>query len=532
MRYSRPLISSLVALTLLTPVLADNGHKVANSNAITANRLYAHLQFVASDEMEGRDTPSRGLNAVAKYIASQMMQWGLKPMGDDGTYFQKIALKSPIVDTAGTSVTVAGTALKYGDNYYASTDAGTFDGQMVFLPTAWEKKDDPDSPYSKVDVKGKIIVAMNGRPDGITRADMRAGKALSPQAAAAKHGAIGFIFISSSQDGWDDSVQQSTKGGNPRPPSNEEPSDPAPPSVIVKPDALGSLFAGESMSLDDLQKHMVDKAWPAAFAFSSSKTAHVGVVVNDNTVWTQNVVAELDGTDPKLKNEYVAMGAHMDHLGMRRSGTGDLIYNGADDDGSGTVSVLEIAHAFAEGPKTKRSLIFVWHCGEEKGLWGSTYFTNHPTVPITSIVAQLNIDMIGRSKKDGDTNPANKVLTGPHAIYLVGTTRMSSELGAEAKDVNKKMYDLTYDFTYDDLNNPERIFFRSDHYNYALWGIPILFWFDGVHEDYHRVGDEVEKIDFQKMEMVARTVYATAWEVGNKKNRPKVDMPLPGDAKR
>jgi len=529
MRYTRPLLSTLIVFAVVAPALAQ--HEPANAKAITAQRLYAHLQLVASDEMEGRNTPSRGLNTTAKYIASQLMQWGVLPKGDNGTYFQRIPLKSPVVDTTATTATLGGTTLKYGDAYYASAMAGSAVGQVVYMPTAWEKPGDANSPYNGLDVKGKIILAPNGRPAGISFRDIRSGAILTPQRAALQHGAVGLIFIAADGTDWDTAVQLSTTGGSPRPPSTitVASTQQDPPSIIVKPDALQSLLAGETMTVDDLNARIKSGDMGKSFSLQSSKTASFTVAVNDNTVWTQNVVGEVEGTDRTLKNEFVAVGAHYDHLGMRTSGTGDRIFNGADDDGSGTVSILEIAHAFATGPKPKRSIIFVWHCGEEKGLWGSAYFTANPTVPITSIVAQLNIDMIGRSKKDGDTNPANKVLTGPNAIYLVGTTRMSSELGAEAKEVNKKLYNLTYDFTYDDLNNPERIFFRSDHYNYASHGIPILFWFDGVHEDYHKVSDEIEKIDFQKMEKVARTVYATAWDVANRRTRPKVDMPLPAN---
>jgi len=197
-----------------------------------------------------------------------------------------------------------------------------------------------------------------------------------------------------------------------------------------------------------------------------------------------------------------------------------------DDDGSGTVSILEIAHAFLTGPRPKRSLIFVWHCGEEKGLWGSSYFTNHPTVDLSKVVTQLNIDMIGRSKKEGDTNPANNVLTGPKEIYVVGSTKMSTDLQKVSESVNKGFLNLSFNYKYDDPKDNERIFYRSDHYNYAHKGIPIIFYFDGVHEDYHRPSDEVSKIDFDKMSEVARTVYATGWTIANNAKRPVVDKPL------
>ena len=243
---------------------------------------------------------------------------------------------------------------------------------------------------------------------------------------------------------------------------------------------------------------------------------------------TQNVVAVFEGSDPVLKNEYVALGAHYDHVGMGIPVNGDAIYNGADDDGSGTTALLAMAEALAKAStRPKRSVLFVWHAGEEKGLWGSRYFTDYPTIPLDKIVTQLNIDMIGRSKKEGDTNPLNRELSGPNEIYVIGSKMMSTELGELTETVNKQYLNLTYDYRYDDPNDPNRFFFRSDHYNYARKGIPIVFFFDGEHEDYHRPGDSVDKIDFQKMEKVARTIYLTLWEVANRPARPKVDKQLP-----
>jgi len=160
-------------------------------------------------------------------------------------------------------------------------------------------------------------------------------------------------------------------------------------------------------------------------------------------------------------------------------------------------------------------------------LWGSRYFTEFPTVPLDHIVTQINIDMIGRSKKAGDTNPRNATLTGPNDIYVIGHMMMSSELGELTESVNKGFLNLGYDYRYDDPADPNRFFFRSDHYTYARKGIPIIFFFDGVHEDYHQLGDSPDKIDYDKMERVARTIYMTLWEVGNRATRPKVDKPLP-----
>ena len=206
----------------------------------------------------------------------------------------------------------------------------------------------------------------------------------------------------------------------------------------------------------------------------------------------------------------------------------DSINNGADDDGSGTVAVLAIAETLAKAAKRpKRSVLFVWHAGEEKGLWGSEYFNKFPTVDIKNVVAQLNIDMIGRSKKAGDTDTRNRSLTGPDSIYLIGSTMMSTELGELVNAVNKSFLNLAFDTKYDDPKDPNRFFYRSDHINYARKGIPIIFFFDGVHEDYHRAGDTADKIDYEKMEKVTRTIYMTTWEIANRPARFKVDKPLP-----
>jgi Zn-dependent M28 family amino/carboxypeptidase len=255
---------------------------------------------------------------------------------------------------------------------------------------------------------------------------------------------------------------------------------------------------------------------------------NITVAVKPDHPTTQNVVAVWEGGDTVLKNEYVALGAHYDHIGICAPGTADPICNGADDDGSGTTALLSMAEAISHAKqRPKRSVLFVWHCGEEKGLWGSRYFTDYPTIPLDHIVTQLNIDMIGRSKKEGDTNPRNKDLSGPNQIYVIGSTMMSTELGNLSQRVNKSFLNLQYDLRYDDPADPNRFFFRSDHFNYARKGIPIIFFFDGVHEDYHRPGDEAQKIDYVKMEKVARTIYMTLWEVANLRVRPKVDKPLP-----
>ena len=179
--------------------------------------------------------------------------------------------------------------------------------------------------------------------------------------------------------------------------------------------------------------------------------------------------------------------------------------------------------------RPKRSVLFVWHCGEEKGLWGSEYFAKFPTVPIDRIIAQFNMDMIGRSKKEDDTSAPNRSLTGPNEIYVIGSKMMSTELGQLSERVNSSYLKLKFNYLYDDPADPNRFFFRSDHFNYAQKGIPIIFYFDGVHEDYHRPGDEADKIDYEKMVNVVRTIFVTMWETADLKARPVVDKKLPDE---
>ena len=287
------------------------------------------------------------------------------------------------------------------------------------------------------------------------------------------------------------------------------------------------LFAGEKFDYETLKKQITDGQIGASFDLTAAKQLNFAVKASTDPLSTQNVVAVLEGSDPTLRSEYVAVGAHYDHVGVGNPDqSGDRIFNGADDDGSGTVAVLAIAEALARGPKPKRSVLLVWHTGEEKGLWGSEWFVDHPTVPLNQIVAQLNIDMIGRSRKAGDTDSRNANLTGPDEIYVIGSKMMSSDLGALSEKVNQSYLKLQFNYKYDDPNDTERFFFRSDHYNYAKRGIPIIFYFDGVHADYHRQSDHPDKIDYDKMEKVTRTVFASLWKLASGP-RPKVDRQLP-----
>ncbi|HEY9403070.1 MAG TPA: M20/M25/M40 family metallo-hydrolase, partial [Pyrinomonadaceae bacterium] len=507
------------------------------AGAITAARLSEHLHFVASDAMGGRDTPSKGLDDTAKFLADHLARLKIKPAGDDGTYFQKIELVSLKVDPLKSSVRLGDRVSRFNEDFLAGPVSGSASGALVYAGHGYVVKSKNINAYNGLDVRNKIVVAAAGvLPQGVVRTDLkgRAGEGdwEDAESYARKNGAKGLIRIprnfervwrfgrfAAERVNYQVARLHSNAGGAGG--SGDL------PAILPSAALLDAIFAGEKRTGADLLKGITAGDAGEPFSLSANKRAEFNVSIATQKAMTQNVVGVLEGSDAVLKNEYVAIGAHYDHVGTGQPVNGDAIYNGADDDGSGTVGVLAIAEALARGARPKRSVLFVWHCAEEKGLWGSEYFTKFPTVPLAQIVAQLNIDMIGRSKKEGDTNDANRELSGANEVYVIGSKMMSTELGVLSERVNRAYLNLNFNYKYDDPADPNRFFFRSDHYNYALRGIPIIFYFDGVHEDYHRPSDTPDKIDYQKMEKITRTIFLTANELANAPSRPRVDKQLP-----
>ena len=517
-----------------------------SADQITAAQLKDYLYFVASDEMEGRDTPSRGLDLTAKFLALNLSRWGLKPGGDNGTYFQRIAMQRLKLDPASTRAEINGQTFNFGEDVLAQYVAGSASAPLVFVGHGWVIKAKNIDAYQGVDVKDKIVVVLGGGlPKGVTFGDLQSGKPgvdwITPDVYAETHGAKGLISIPSKQvvANWQRFAQGATTAGTMSVEKFKKPDETQKvPRVTLSEKALNALLQGESQTAATLlNRDQAEGIKP--FDFSASKKVTLTVATKTEQVFTQNVVAIAEGRDAVLKNEYVALGAHYDHVGTGAPGggrgpslkgdTSDIIWNGADDDGSGTVALLAIAETLAKNPPPKRSVLFVWHCGEEKGLWGSRYFVENPTIPLAQIVTQINIDMIGRSKADGDTNPANAKLSGPNEVFVIGSKMMSTQLGELSENTNHAYLNLQLNYLYDDPKDPNQFFYRSDHYNYAKNGIPIIFYFDGEHEDYHRPGDEPQKIDYQKMEKVTRTVFVTLWELAERAARPVVDKPLSKD---
>ena len=541
----RNFVPFLLALTLLVSTSVGQAIRITPAErnmaaAITADQMSDYLHFIASDAMEGRDTPSRGLDVTAEFLKMNLKRWGFKPAGDNGTFFQKIELTSESVDPANNILQIDGKTFSLNNDFFrmAGRD-GSANALMVFAGNGWVVKSKNIDSYKGVDVRGRIVVitgqgfphpnTLTNTPAGVTDADLAGVKGTDwsdPVTYATANGAAGIILIASpqAQAAWAQ-IRQYFSRSTMYPTKLHDAPAAAPqgriPVALVSETVANTIFAGASAGKDSPTPFRIDK------------TVSMTTMGRKDILSTQNVVAVWEGRDPVLKNEMVAVGAHYDHVGTNPNAKGpDKIWNGADDDGSGTVAVLSIAEALAKSKlRPKRSILFVWHAGEEKGLWGAEYFNKFPTVDIKQVIAQLNIDMIGRSKKVGDTNPKNKDLTGENAIYVIGSEMMSSTLGAVTKGTNNAFLKLSYDYRYDDPNDTERFFFRSDHFHYAMNGIPIAFWFDGVHEDYHQPGDHADKIDYAKMEKVGRTIFLTMWELSDLPTRPKIDKELPPELK-
>lgn len=544
------LLAVLLLFTFVFQSAALFGQTAARPNSparraaetITAEQLKDYLYYVASDEMEGRDTPSRGLDLTAKFIALNLKRWGFKAAGDDGGFFQKIALRRDVIDAANASVEIGGRKFVYGEDFMrvSGNAVGALSAPVVFAGDGWMIKSKNLNPYRGIDVKGKFIaVYSEGEitspqnlvplPEGISNSDLRGNRGTDWADAvsyARQNGAAGVIVLPSKflQANWS-TVRQLFGRSRTYVEKLAEPlavNRSSTSVFLASPKIAEAIFNNEA-------QNPLNGTVKTAFDLTADKKLNLTLALKAEIVYTQNVVALWEGGDPQLKNEMVAVGAHYDHVGVRPNAEGaDKIWNGADDDGSGTVAVLAFAEALAKSAKRpKRSILLVWHAGEEKGLWGSEYFNKFPTVDIKRVVAQLNIDMIGRSRRADDANPKNKDLSGETEVYVIGSEMMSSKLGAVTKSINDSFLKLNYNYKYDDPKDPNRFFFRSDHFNYALNGIPIVFWFDGVHEDYHGAGDEAEKIDYAKMERISRTIFLTMWEIADLRERPPVDKQLP-----
>jgi hypothetical protein len=470
--------------------------------AITAGDVRHRIETVAADSMLGRATPSPQLDAVAAYVAGEFRRLGLKPGGDSGTYVQRYPLDVLRFDPESASVGLTGRAPA---TWRSGQDVLLVEGQAPETRTAGPATIisgslDGAAPLDSAAVTGKVVFLAFG--PGLNAI---AGKVLPLRPLA-------LMLVA----GFPDSIWQRLPGREPsvrvRNPSEEGGISVSVPAVFaVRSATVAPLFAQNGASPDSL------RAWgerPLAAHPLGDVTAELDVRerVLEHTS-APNVVGILDGGNDSLKREYVLFTAHMDHIGTPGAGEGcsarggDSICNGADDDGSGTVTVLELAQAFASArERTKRSLVFMTVSGEERGLWGSAYFAEHPIVPLASIVADLNSDMVGRSDTLRDS------------IAVIG--REHSNLGQVLDSVARAHPELRLT-PIGDRWPSEGLYFRSDHYNFAKKGVPILFFTTGLHPDYHQVSDSPDKIDAEKEARFARLLFYLGTAVANAPQRPQ-----------
>jgi len=538
----RRALAGLVACSLL----AGSPAASAGGSPIQSADLRDWLTYIASDELGGRATFSAGLGLAAGYLQSRLAEWGVSPGGDHGGYLQTVTVQG-VQTTSRSSVTV-----RVGKNSRTFRDGQgvTFPREMggprtVTLDRVQFAGYGLDAPgighndFRDSDVAGAAVVYLGEKgPKAIEAARARRVLASRSRHVLDQLRGAATIGPASERPRRDREANPSSRPSS-RPlvdfTSAQRLDRPVPPAVTVDDAFYEFLFSATPVRYADLKrKAAAQEPLPVFLLAEVSLTFNIDV---DYTVVrvqrTQNVVAVVPGSDPALRDSYVAFGAHYDHVGYAErepapDGGGapgrvtstarhDRIWNGADDDGSGTVALLALAKAFASADvKPRRSLLFVWHAGEERGLWGSRYFTDRPTVPIDQIVAQLNIDMIGRNRND---DPAQS-----NTVYLVGSDRISSELHQVNRAANASLpRPLTLDYEMNDPSDLEQLYYRSDHYSYAAKGVPVIFFTTGLHPDYHANTDDVSRIEFDKMTRITQLVYETGARLANLDHPPVRD---------
>ena len=481
------------------------------ASSITAKELKTMLYKYASDEFEGRETGEKGQKMAVEYLKQLYVNMEIPSPLEGGDYFQEVPLEKQKVTEAMLSINGEEfSAFKHHIVMAANEGINTSVDEIIYVGYGIDA--DNYSDYKGKDVKGKIVLAKAGEPKDANGNYITSGKAedtkwtngrqsLSSKRDAAKNnGAKGFFFLDSNLfSRYAPFYQRQAESGTTG-------------RLSLKSNEAGMVML---MINEDLAKAI----HPTILEDDDAKTlnAKINLALENKSeaVTSENVVAYIKGSEKP--DEIVVISAHLDHEGIKNG----AVYNGADDDGSGTIAIIEIAEAFKMAEKAgqgpKRSILFLHVTGEEKGLLGSRHYTdNDPIFPLENTVADLNIDMIGRTdpkRKKGDRN----------YIYLIGSDKLSTDLHTISEDVNKKYMNIELDYKYNDENDPNRFYYRSDHYNFAKNNIPVIFYFNGTHDDYHQPSDTADKIEYDLLENRTRLVFYTAWEVANRDARIVVD---------
>ncbi|MES2809133.1 MAG: M28 family peptidase [Bacteroidota bacterium] len=521
----KKVIITLSLAGLATGVWAQQQNKTAMKYApvISAELAKKHLSILASDEFEGRETGKPGAEKAAKYIAAEFKALGLQPVKD--SYFMDV----PLIETSFnvSAFNVGSTAYTAGKDFSAT---GTLGGNtinakdVVFI--GYGIGADTYNDLKDGDIAGKVVLYISfGEPvvNGISKVSGtdkmskwgtdRATRISFIQ--SKKPALILAVNPASSQVRRGNGARMTVKADNTAPVVTTA------PVYTITPAIANELLKPTGKTITELKAAIDANGTPQTQTVATTvTTTYAGLEIPVKAV---NVYGLLPGSDAKLKHETLVISSHYDHVGMLPEGTpGDRIFNGADDDGSGTTGVLSIARAYSQAAKAgkgpRRSILFLTVVGEEKGLLGSEYYSQHPAIPVENTIADLNIDMIGRvgEEYNGKADSAN-------TVYVIGSKMLSSDLYKVSENANNTYIKMNLDYKYDDPNDKNQFYYRSDHYNFAKLGIPIAFYFNGVHKDYHGLGDDITKINFPLLAKRAQLVYYTAWDLANADKRPVVD---------
>lgn len=511
---------------------------------ITPEFLRSHLTPFSADSMEGRETGMKGQKKAAHYLANQYRKLGLQPMGDNGTYFQKFKLeatktdsivyKTKMLNSVGEQSVKRSVASKNSSadfiQQFGSGD--TLSAEIIFAGFGVQNKEIGINQLSGTDLQGKWVMILDAPPQvvqGDTLYNDKRSYGRNLLRNIFQKGVKGILMVpnESPKKFNERAASKSRSFGKPSGMtlayrSKKKNNRPGFGSLTVNPAKAANLLGLEDATALQKQRAKIEKSMSSFEAKQIDRRLTQINYKSKVSLETENVLAFIEGADPELKNEVVVVSAHYDHLGIGQpDSTGDRIYNGADDDGSGTIALVNIAKTFAEaaknGVKPKRSVLLLNVTGEEKGLLGSRYYSDHPVFPVDSTIANINTDMIGRvdakHKKEGEEDYS----------YIIGSDLISSQLDSLLRAGNDRTGQITLSERYNNLQDPNQFYRRSDHWNFGRLGIPFVFFFTGVHEDYHRPSDEVHKIGFNKMAKITRTIYGTTVMTANTDKAPEVD---------
>ena len=486
-------------------VFAQDTTAINFANSIKVEDLKEHLYILASDSLEGRETGKKGQKLAADYIAKHFESIGIAPYNGK-TYYQEFPL---LKQTLENSSLVLKDSLVFLKDYYTSPLFGTTDisfNKLLCLGYAIEELSCAN--IKELNIEGKVVLILTSNlisdKEKATIKNLDAIDWEHQLKVAHQKGAKAVLFV---DDGVKD--KSSKYGAYLTKEKNNVHIDKPKFKIPFAFIDVNDLEASIGMSLIKLKKKLSRCKYPTVRLKGSFSTQ-----VKETLLQGENVLGYLEGSD--LKDELLILTAHYDHIGIHDG----EVHNGADDDGSGTVAIMELAEAFAlakaAGNGPRRSILFMPVAGEELGLLGSSYYAENPIYPLENTIADLNIDMIGRM----DENHLDK----PNYVYLIGADKLSTELHQISENANTNYTQLELDYTFNDPEDPNRFYYRSDHYNFAKNNIPVIFYFNGVHADYHKATDTVEKIHFGKIASISKLIFYTAWQLVNQDKRIEVDV--------